>query len=152
MQELILNQSRRDFLKFIGALTLATQLDGIIEAKDEILDISPEDGIFVANEDSNTIRVINPNTNSIDTTINLTSFDEDPRPPLFYIAYEQDELHDTSNAGQTVAAAFYVSDQFNPKFISQIPLGSLRLPSGELRNKKSINLVYIRPGHKGQTA
>ena len=31
-------------------------------------------------------------------------------------------------------------------------LGSLKLPSGELRNKKSINLVYVRPGYKGQTA
>jgi len=36
--------------------------------------------------------------------------------------------------------------------LKQIPLGALKLPSGDLRNKKSINLVYVRPGSKGQTA
>lgn len=75
-----------------------------------------------------------------------------PTNKLLYIAHEQDELPGTPNAGQTVATAFDVSDPLNPKFITQIPLGSLKLPSGELRNKKSINLVYVRPGYKGQTA
>lgn len=75
-----------------------------------------------------------------------------PTNKLLYISHEQDELPGTSNEGQTVASAFDVSGPFNPKFITQIPLGSLKLPSGELRNKKSINLVYVRPGHKGQTA
>ena len=75
-----------------------------------------------------------------------------PTNKLFYIAHEQDELPGTPNAGQTVASAFDVSDPFKPKFIAQIPLGSLKLPSGELRNKKSINLVYVRPGYRGQTA
>lgn len=75
-----------------------------------------------------------------------------PANNLLYIAHEQDELPGTPNAGQTVASAFDVSDPFAPKFIAQIPLGSLKLPSGELRNKKSINLVYVRPGYKGQTA
>jgi len=75
-----------------------------------------------------------------------------PTNKFLYIAHEQDELPGTPNAGQTVATAFDVSDPFNPRFITQIPLGSLKLPSGELRNKKSINLVYVRPGFKGQTA
>lgn len=75
-----------------------------------------------------------------------------PTNKLLYIAHEQDELPGTPNAGQTVATAFDVSDPLNPKFIAQLPLGSLKLPSGELRNKKSINLVYIRPNYKGQTA
>jgi DNA-binding beta-propeller fold protein YncE len=75
-----------------------------------------------------------------------------PTNNLLYVSHEQDELPGTSNEGQTVASAFDVSDPFNPKFIAEIPLGSLKLPSGELRNKKSINLVYVRPGHKGQTA
>lgn len=75
-----------------------------------------------------------------------------PANDLLYVAHEQDELPGTPNAGQTVCSAFDVSDPFNPKFIAQIPLGSLKLPSGELRNKKSINLVYVRPGTKGQTA
>jgi hypothetical protein len=45
-----------------------------------------------------------------------------------------------------------VSDPFAPQFLAQIPLGTLSLPSGELRNKKSINLVYVRPGARSQTA
>ena len=75
-----------------------------------------------------------------------------PANDLLYIAHEQDELPGTPNAGQTVCTAFDVSDPFNPRLIAQIPLGNLTLPSGELRNKKSINLVYVRPGYRGQTA
>ncbi|MHB8708392.1 MAG: YncE family protein [Desulfuromonadales bacterium] len=75
-----------------------------------------------------------------------------PANDLLYIAHEQDELPGTANEGQTCCTAFDVSDPFNPRFIAQIPLGALKLPSGELRNKKSINLVYVRPGYKGQTA
>ena len=75
-----------------------------------------------------------------------------PAHDLLYVAHEQDELPGTPNAGQTVCTAFDVSDPFNPKFLAQIPLGALKLPSGELRNKKSINLVYVRPGYRGQTA
>lgn len=75
-----------------------------------------------------------------------------PANNLLYIAHEQDELPNTPNAGHTCCTAFDVSDPFNPKFLAQIPLGTLKLPSGELRNKKSINLVYVRPGYKGQTA
>jgi hypothetical protein len=47
---------------------------------------------------------------------------------------------------------FDVSDPFKPSFIAQIPLGELALSSGKLRNKKSINLVYVRPGARSQTA
>jgi YVTN family beta-propeller protein len=75
-----------------------------------------------------------------------------PANNLLYVAHEQDELPGTPNAGQTVCSAFDVSTPLEPKLITQIPLGALKLPSGELRNKKSINLVYVRPGSKGQTA
>ena len=75
-----------------------------------------------------------------------------PANNVLYVAHEQDELPGTPNAGQTVCSAFDVSSPLQPKLITQIPLGSLKLPSGELRNKKSINLVYVRPGSKGQTA
>lgn len=75
-----------------------------------------------------------------------------PENTLLYVAHEQDELPGTPNAGQTVCSAFDVSDPFRPTFIAQIPLGNLALPSGALRNKKSINLVYVRVGVKGQTA
>jgi YVTN family beta-propeller protein len=75
-----------------------------------------------------------------------------PDNSLLYIAHEQDELPGTPNAGQTVCSAFDVSEPLKPKFIAQIPLGDVKLPSGALRNKKSINLVYVRPGTRSQTA
>jgi hypothetical protein len=75
-----------------------------------------------------------------------------PENTVLYAAHEQDELPNTANSGQTVCSAFDVSDPFKPGFIAQIPLGELGLPSGKLRNKKSINLVYVRPGARSQTA
>jgi hypothetical protein len=75
-----------------------------------------------------------------------------PEHTLLYVAHEQDELPITPNAGQTVCSAFDVSDPFNPRHVAQIPLGDLSLPSGKLRNKKSINLVYVRPGARSQAA
>jgi YVTN family beta-propeller protein len=75
-----------------------------------------------------------------------------PENTLLYVAHEQDELPGTPNAGQTVCSAFDVSDPLDPRFVAQIPLGELALPSGKLRNKKSINLVYVRPGARSQTA
>jgi YVTN family beta-propeller protein len=75
-----------------------------------------------------------------------------PENTLLYVAHEQDELPGTPHGGQTVCTAFDVRDPFKPGFIAQIPLGELALPSGGLRNKKSINLVYVRVGARGQTA
>jgi YVTN family beta-propeller protein len=74
-----------------------------------------------------------------------------PDGTLLYVAHEQDELPGTPGAGETVCTAFDVSNPFAPTFMAQIPLGSLALPSGELRNKKSINLVYVRPGARSAT-
>ena len=45
----------------------------------------PGDRVFITNEDSNTIVVIDPASNTVDTTIKLTSFDEDPRPPFRFV-------------------------------------------------------------------
>lgn len=75
-----------------------------------------------------------------------------PSNTLLYVSHEQDELPGTPSAGQTVASAFDVSHPLAPVFLAQIPLGSLALPSGQLRNKKSINLVYVRPGSPSQSA
>jgi len=75
-----------------------------------------------------------------------------PENTVLYVAHEQDELPNTPNAGQTVCSAFDVTDPLKPRFVAQIPLGELALPSGKLRNKKSINLVYVRPGARSQTA
>jgi YVTN family beta-propeller protein len=74
-----------------------------------------------------------------------------PANSVLYVAHEQDELPGTPSAGQTVCTAFDVGNPLAPAFLAQIPLGALALPSGSLRNKKSINLVYVRPGAKGQT-
>jgi len=74
-----------------------------------------------------------------------------PTGTLLYVAHEQDELPGTPNGGQTVCTAFDISNPFAPEFLAQIPLGALALPSGQLRNKKSINLVYVRPGARGAT-
>ena len=75
-----------------------------------------------------------------------------PENTVLYVAHEQDELPNPPHGGQTVCSAFDVSDPFNPRIMAQIPLGDLTLPSGGLRNKKSINLVYVRPGTRSQTA
>jgi DNA-binding beta-propeller fold protein YncE len=69
-----------------------------------------------------------------------------PANDRLYIAHEQDQLPGTPNEGQTVCSVFDVTEPLSPKFITQIPLGEMNLPSGKLRNKKSINLVYVRPG------
>ena len=76
----------------------------------------------------------------------------DPSNTRLYVAHELDELPGASNSGQTVCSVFDVSDPLAPGFITQIPLGYLPLPSGQLRNKKSINLVYVRPGSRSVTA
>lgn len=76
----------------------------------------------------------------------------DPAGGKLYVAHELDEMPNTPNAGQTVCTVFDVSDPLQPRFIKQIPLGTLDLPSGKLRNKKSINLVYVRPGSPSATA
>jgi len=49
-----------------------------------------------------------------------------------------------------VCTVFDVSDPFKPNFVAQISVRRIALPSGKLRNKKSINLVYVRPGARGQ--
>lgn len=76
----------------------------------------------------------------------------DPAGTRLYIAHEQDELPETPHGGQTVCSVFDIVDPFAPRLISRIPLGELALPSGRLRNKKSINLVYVRPGARSATA
>ncbi|HET8732270.1 MAG TPA: beta-propeller fold lactonase family protein [Anaeromyxobacteraceae bacterium] len=75
-----------------------------------------------------------------------------PEGTRLYVAHELDEIPGTPNAGQTVCTVFDVTDPYRPGFVAQIPLGDLALPSGRLRNKKSVNLVYVRPGARSQTA
>jgi YVTN family beta-propeller protein len=75
----------------------------------------------------------------------------DPDGARLFIAHELDEMPGTPNAGETLCTCFDVTDPFRPRFITQIPLGDLALPSGRLRSKKSINLVYVRPGARSAT-
>jgi len=50
--------------------------------------IDPRDRVFITNEDSNTLVVIDPRTNTVESTINLTSPVEHPRSlvPLDFLA------------------------------------------------------------------
>ena len=41
-----------------------------------------------------------------------------------------------------------VSEPLAPRFVAQVPLGALALPSGELRHRRGGALVYVRPGHR----
>ena len=68
------------------------------------------------------------------------------------MAHEQDELPGTPGEGQTLCTVLDVSDPFRPRFLEHVALGDLALPSGKLRNKKGINLVFVRPGARSVTA
>src|SRR5918911_4830312 len=77
--------NRRDFLQ-LAAAGAAAAATGVRETQaQEQRSIEPLDRVFITNEDSNTISVIDPKSNSVETTINLTSFDEDPRPPFRFV-------------------------------------------------------------------
>ena len=81
--------TRREVLKLatFGAMSsmagmhssLATALGGEKKAG------ADEDRVFICNEDSNTLSIINPYTNTAEEAVNLTSFDEDGRPPFRFI-------------------------------------------------------------------
>lgn len=76
----------------------------------------------------------------------------DPAGTRLFVAHEQDELPGTPGEGQTLCTVLDVSDPFRPRFVDRIALGELALPSGRLRNKKGINLVFVRPGARSVTA
>ena len=77
-----MNETRRDFLKLAAAATAASALGQERAFAQSIASIEPGDRVYITNEDSNTITVIDPRSNTVETTINLTSFDEDARPPF----------------------------------------------------------------------
>ena len=82
--------SRRDFLR-IAALSAAAAAGPRLALSQTATTggaaggATTQDRVLICNEDSNTLSVINPNTNTVETTINLTSFDEDPRPPFRFV-------------------------------------------------------------------
>ena len=85
--------TRRELLMAMTTTTLSITTVAIAQSKlsarpaktKTVNTDSGRDRIFICNEDSSTISVINPYTNQVDTTINLTSFDEDPRPPFRFV-------------------------------------------------------------------
>ena len=73
-----MNISRRALLKATAASTVALSLGPSVRAAQPAVAqmIEPNDRVFICNEDSNTMSVIDPRTNTVDTTINFTSFAE----------------------------------------------------------------------------
>ncbi len=72
---------RRNFLRGAAAVALSPPLtQAHVQAGTSVA--ASADRVFITNEDSNTMTVIDPDTLTVATTINLTSFDEDPRSPF----------------------------------------------------------------------
>jgi YVTN family beta-propeller protein len=76
--------SRRAVLQGAAAAALSPV---IAKAQSKTAEAGPRAGdrVFLTNEDSNTLSVIDPVTDELLPTINLTSFDEDPRPPFRFV-------------------------------------------------------------------
>ena len=77
-----MTETRRDFLKLAAAATVAGAFGQGRAFAQGGASIEPGDRVYITNEDSNTMAVIDPRSNTVETTINLTSFDEDARPPF----------------------------------------------------------------------
>jgi DNA-binding beta-propeller fold protein YncE len=85
--------SRRDMMLATAASSLPISPAGLAPAQAIAPDPDgsgqgprPGDRVFICNEDSNTLAVIDPVVNRVAGAVNLTSFDEDPRPPFRYVA------------------------------------------------------------------
>lgn len=76
--------SRRDFLRTTAASLAAASLPASVTMAQTVPAAAPDDHdrVLICNEDSNTLSVINPRTNTVEPSVNLTSFDEDHRPPF----------------------------------------------------------------------
>jgi YVTN family beta-propeller protein len=74
--------TRREFITNVGGAALAAAFPFARASAQVGSGANSRDRVIICNEDSNTLSVIDPNTNTVATTINLTSFDEDPRPPF----------------------------------------------------------------------
>ena len=74
--------TRREFIASAGALAIGATLPLGRALAQTASGTNAGDRVLLCNEDSNTLSVIDPNTNTVSTTINLTSYDEDPRPPF----------------------------------------------------------------------
>jgi len=78
--------TRRSFLEASAASLAASAAIGPAIAQSPAATATQaEDRVLICNEDSNTLSVIDPRTNAVETAVNLTSFDEDPRPPFRFV-------------------------------------------------------------------
>ena len=66
-----MNETRRDFLKLAAAAAVAGTLAQRWALAQGGASIESGDRVYITNEDSNTISVIDPRSNAVDTTINL---------------------------------------------------------------------------------
>src|SRR5215208_2940225 len=74
--------TRREFIANVGAAAALAAFPFERANAQAAVGANSRDRVVICNEDSNTLSVIDPNTNTVAATINLTSFDEDPRPPF----------------------------------------------------------------------
>jgi len=74
--------TRREFVVGTGAVAIAATLPLAPAGAKPEGGPGARDRVILCNEDSNTLSVIDPATNTVAATVNLTSFDEDPRPPF----------------------------------------------------------------------
>ena len=74
--------TRRDFITRVSAAAALATFPFDRALAQGAVGASSRDRVIICNEDSNTLTVIDPNSNTVAATINLTSFDEDPRPPF----------------------------------------------------------------------
>src|SRR3990172_6582951 len=77
--------SRRDFLKPAAGAAAGALAPELVLAQSGAPDIAAGDRVFITNEDSNTLSVIDPRSNAVETPITLPSFDEAPRPPFRFV-------------------------------------------------------------------
>ena len=76
---------RRAFLRATTLAAAAALPAGEGRGQPAAVSGSAADRVLIVNEESNTVAVIDPQRNAVESTINLTSFDEDPRPAYRYM-------------------------------------------------------------------
>ena len=104
-----MDETRRDFLKLAAAAMAGTLVQERALAQGAA-SIESGDRVYITNEDSNTIAVIDPRSNTVDTTINDSFTDwnikQSGRSPL--LSFDQD-----SNEARGEFGSFRVSNLYS---------------------------------------
>ena len=77
--------TKRDHIDRRGVLTGIATSSMLAAIPRAMAQPAANDRVFLCNEDSNTLSVIDPKSDAVIGTVNLTSFDEDPRPPFRFV-------------------------------------------------------------------